>query len=147
MPSSSKVFHQAVGHSAYSALGTVSVFIVNFLFAGLTIRYLGNDQAGFFIVLSSIFALSQVAGGLGLTTPATKRATELFATGEVATVRRLIGSVLLINSLIGVSVVVGCLVFFPTIFGWSRLAESIRSDAFAATLLMAGSFFADPAAG
>ncbi len=147
MASRSNVFRQAVSHSAYSAVGTISVFLVNFLFAGLTIRFLGNDQAGFFIVLSSLFALSQVVGGFGLGTPATKRAAELYAAGDTATVRRLVGSVLLVNGLIGLVAVVGCIVFFPLVFEWSRLAPTLRADAFTATVLMAGSFFADQAAG
>lgn len=145
--SSSPVLRQAVSHSAYSAVGTFSVFVVNFLFAGLTIRFLGNEQAGFFIVLSSLFALSQAAGGLGLTIPATKRTAELYAVGDYAAVRRVAGMVLLVNSAIGAVVVLACAAFFSQIFAWSRLPPMLRADAFLATLLMAGAFLADQAGG
>jgi O-antigen/teichoic acid export membrane protein len=137
----------AVKHSIHSFIGTASVLVVNFLFAGLTIRYLGIEQAGFFITLNTVIAIAQVAGGLGIGNAAMMRISELYGQGDREICRKILGSVLLVNLCIGV--VVGfCMFFlFPEIFVWSRLPDIYRKEAFNATVLSGLAFTIDQIGG
>ena len=138
-------FNLAVSHSVYSFLGTACTFAISFLFAGFTIRYLGNERAGYFITLSALLSLSQISGGLGIGNPALRRMSELYAKDGLETGRHVAGSVLLVNVTIGVLAAGSCLALFSEIFVWSRLSEAYRSEAMWATVFTAICFVVDQA--
>lgn len=141
------IFKQSVKQAAYSGLGTISAFAVNFLFAGLMVRFLGNDRAGYFIAFSSLLAIAQIAGGFGLTNPATKRIAELYAVGDTQTCRRLAGSVLLVNLGIGLVGALVCIVLLDSLISWSKLPVAYHQEAATATVLLALSFVVDQMGG
>jgi O-antigen/teichoic acid export membrane protein len=138
-------FNLAVSHSVYSFIGTASTFAISFLFAGFTIRYLGNDRAGYFITLSAILSLSQISGGLGIGNPALRRMSELYAKGERTPGRHVAGSVLLVNLTVGALASACCLALFPQIFVWSKLPVGYRSEALWGTVFTAVCFVVDQA--
>jgi len=138
-------FHLAVSHSVYSFIGTASNFAISLLFAGFTIRYLGNDRAGYFITLSAILSISQLTGGLGIGNPALRRMSELYAKGDMYLGGRIAGSILLVNLTIGSFACVGCLAFFQQIYVWSKLPDAYHSEALWCTVFTAVCFVVDQA--
>ncbi len=135
----------AVSHSVYSFIGTACTFAISVLFAGFTIRYLGNERAGYFITLSALLSLSQISGGLGIGNPALRRMSELYARGDLEVGRDVAGSVLLVNVTIGALAGGCCLALFPRIFVWSRLSDGYRNEALWATILTGVCFVVDQA--
>lgn len=134
-----------VSHSAYSLIGTLSVFAVSLLFAGFTIRYLGQERAGYFITLGAVLSLSQISGGLGISNPALRRMSELHARGELDLSRQIAGSVLCVNVTLGSLAGVCTVALFPRIFDWSRLPGGYRREAMWGTLFVAACFVVDQA--
>ena len=49
----------AIKNSFYGMLGQLVVAVLGLVFAGMTIKYLGLERAGFFILISSILGLVQ----------------------------------------------------------------------------------------
>lgn len=135
------LLNRAVRNSVFAGLGTVSTFVVGFLFAGLTIRYLGEARAGYMMTLQAVIGLNTLIGGLGLGTPLVRRVAVLHSAGDLCSARMVVGSVSMINILTGLLFSLLIAVFFPTLFSWSRLDPVLRHDAFWATLFIAGSFF------
>lgn len=138
---SASLLHRTVRNSIFITLGTAVTFVLAFVFGGLTIRYLGNARAGYFLTLQAILALNALIGGFGLGTPAIRRVAELHAKKEWHTARKIIGSILLMNGIIGLvfgTVIIG---IFPYIFRWSRLDLIYQTDAFGATCFVVATFF------
>lgn len=131
---------RAVRNFLFSGVGTIASLAITFLFAGLTIRYLGIARAGFFMALAALTGLEGFISDLGLGTPAVRRVAALNAAGELRTARTIVGSVSTVTMGSALIVVLPIIVFFPTIFGWSRLDAAYREDAYWATLFTLGSF-------
>lgn len=134
------MLERAVRNSIFTGLGTVSTFVLGFVFAGLTIRYLGEARAGYLLALQALIGLNALVGGLGLSTPSLRRIAYLYAQGDLSRARAVVGSVTTVNAATGLLFSLLVVLFFPTIFVWSRLDPIYREDAFWATLFVAGSF-------
>ncbi|MFN9623106.1 MAG: lipopolysaccharide biosynthesis protein [Cyanobacteriota bacterium] len=68
----SNLLAKAVSNSAWTAIGSVMTGVLGFLFAGLTIRWLGEAEAGFAIAIATILGVNNTFSGLGLGTAATR---------------------------------------------------------------------------
>jgi O-antigen/teichoic acid export membrane protein len=141
MSNSSPLLHQTVYNSIFNGLGTISNFIVAFVFAGLTIRYLGEARSGYLITLQALLALNGLVGDFGVGTAAVRQIAILHSQDELKASRKLLGSVLTLNLSTGLSFAVAIIVFFRFVFSWSRLDGQFESDAFWATLIICVSFF------
>jgi O-antigen/teichoic acid export membrane protein len=137
---SSSFLSRAVRNFLFSGVGTIASLALMFLFAGLTIRYLGTARAGFFMALAALTGLEGFIGNLGLGIPTVRRVAALNASGEMATARTIVGSVSTITIGSTLIIVLPIIVFFPTIFGWSRLDSVYHEDAYWATIFTLGSF-------
>jgi len=138
---SASLLHRTVRNSIFITLGTAVTFVLAFVFGGLTIRYLGNSRAGYFLTLQALLALNALIGGFGLGTPAIRRVAELHVQKEWHIARKIVGSVLLMNGIIGLvfgTIIIG---IFPYIFRWSRLDVIYQTDAFGATCFVVMTFF------
>ena len=131
---------RAVRNFIYSGVGTAAQFAIGFLFAGLTIRYLGEARAGYFMALAALTGLNALLGDFGLGTPAVRRVAILNAKGDLYTARLVVGSVCTASFASGLVVALSIMVFFPSVFEWSRLDVVYRGDAFWATFFTLGSF-------
>ncbi len=136
----SPILHKAVSNSIFSALGTISIFVLGFLFAGLKIRYLGVSLAGYLMTLQAVLGINRLAVGLGLEAPSIRRVSALHAQHDLSTARSAVGSVLTVSIVTAVLFSLPIVIFFPTIFTWARLDHVYQTDAFWATLFIAGSF-------
>ena len=56
--------------------------ILGFLFAGLTIRWLGEAEAGFAIAIAAIVGINNTFSGLGLGTAATRLISRAYEIGR-----------------------------------------------------------------
>jgi O-antigen/teichoic acid export membrane protein len=82
----SDLLSKAVNNSTWTAIGSLMTAILGFLFAGLTIRWLGEAEAGFAIAISTIIGINNTFSGLGLGTAAIRlisRAHEENNLGEI----------------------------------------------------------------
>jgi O-antigen/teichoic acid export membrane protein len=136
----SPLLHRAVYNSIFNGLGTISTFALGFVFAGLTIRYLGVSRAGYLLTLQAVIGLNALLGGFGLRTPSVRRLAVLHAQGDLVSACAVVGSVSTVNVATGLLFSFLIVIFFPTVFAWSRLDSIYQADAFWATLFVAGSF-------
>lgn len=137
---SSPFLARAVRNFIFSSLGTVGIFVVSLLFAGLTIRFLGMQRAGYFMALVALTGLNRFIGNLGLGAPAIMRVAQLNSKGDLRTARDVIGSVCTISLLSSLVIAVPIVILFPTIVRWAKLDAVYQGDAFWATLLTMGTF-------
>lgn len=82
----SDLLAKAVNNSKWTAIGSLMTAILGFLFAGLTIRWLGEAEAGFAIAIATIVGINNTFSGLGLGAAATRlisRAYEENNLGEI----------------------------------------------------------------
>jgi O-antigen/teichoic acid export membrane protein len=131
---------EAVRHSTFTTLGSLSNAVIGLLFAGLTIRFLGDQRAGFLLLIQSIVSISATTGGFGLGTAAIRRVAMLEAQGKLPEVRSCLGVVLSVNLFVGIVVAISLPLVFPWIFQWSRTDVGFRADAFYAYVLLALTF-------
>lgn len=68
----SDLLAKAVNNSKWTAIGSLMTAILGFLFAGLTIRWLGEAEAGFAIAIATIVGINNTFSGLGLGEAATR---------------------------------------------------------------------------
>jgi O-antigen/teichoic acid export membrane protein len=136
----SPLLHRTVRNSLFITSGTAVTFVLAFVFGGLTIRFLGNARAGYFLTLQAVLALNVLIGGFGIGTPAIRRVAELHAAEEWHTAREIVGSVLLMNGIISFVIGAAIIGIFPHVFRWSRLDSVYQADAFVATCLVATTF-------
>ncbi|MFM7906311.1 MAG: oligosaccharide flippase family protein, partial [Microcystis sp.] len=68
----SNLLAKAINNSTWTAIGSVMTAILGFLFAGLTIRWLGEAEAGFAIAIATIVGINNTFSGLGLGAAATR---------------------------------------------------------------------------
>ena len=131
---------QSVHNFVFSAFGTVSSLVLGFLFAGLSIRFLGEARAGYLMLLQSLIGLQAALGGFGLGVPAVRRIAILHKNAEFSQARTIAGSVVAVNLTTGVVVALLLISLFPKVFVWSRLERGYRPDAFLATVLIGITF-------
>jgi O-antigen/teichoic acid export membrane protein len=130
------ILGQSVHNFVFSAFGTVSSMVLGFLFAGFSIKYLGEARAGYLIFLQSLIGLQLAFGGLGLGVPAVQRIARLHKDGDFTQARTLAGSVAIINLVSGTLTAALLICSFETVYRWSRLEVSYHRDAFYATVLV-----------
>ena len=131
---------EAVRHSTFTTVGSLANAFIGLLFAGLTIRFLGNQRAGFLLLIQSIVSISATTGGLGLGMAAIRRIAVLEGQGKLSEVRACLGVVLSVNLFVGLIVAALLPLLFPWVFRWSRTDVVFRSDAFWACVLLALTF-------
>jgi O-antigen/teichoic acid export membrane protein len=131
---------EVVRHSTFTTVGSLANAVIGLLFAGLTIRFLGNQRAGFLLILQSVVGISTTMGGLGLGTAAIRRIAVLEGQGKLSEVRTCLGVVLCVNLFVGLIVAALVPFVFPWIFRWSKTDVVFRPDAFYACVLLALTF-------
>lgn len=134
------ILERSVYNFFFTGLGSLSLFVIGFLFAGLLIRFLGIQRAGYFLVIQSLIGLNALMGNFGLNIPLVQKVASLHSEGDIKRSYNIIGSVNTIISITALVISTLILLFFPVIFKWTKIDDIYRSDAFGATFFLLGSF-------
>jgi O-antigen/teichoic acid export membrane protein len=134
------LLQRAIKNGIFSMATQVVTLVLGLVFAGMTIRYLGNARAGFFLVAGLILGWFGVAGMGGFRAAAVHRLAALQSVRDWPTSRQMLGTVLSANLGVSLPFAVASVLAFPYLFSWSRLDASYRQDAWFVVALGAGSF-------
>jgi O-antigen/teichoic acid export membrane protein len=129
----------AVKNSFYGMLGQLVVAVLGLVFAGMTIKYLGVERAGFFILISSMLGVVQMAGGGVFHAPAVQKIAKL-SSQKKNNFHEIIRTVISANILVGLPFVLAVIFIFPTLFSWSQLDEIYRYNSQIVVLFVAVAF-------
>jgi O-antigen/teichoic acid export membrane protein len=138
---------QILKNSSYTLIGQIVILFLGLIFAGMTIRYLGESKAGFFILISTILGWVQLAGGGAFHAPAVRELAIYSNTDETAHCKNITKTIITANLLTGLPFVILTIVFFPLIFSWSKLDEIYRNQAFIVVIIISISFLFDQYSG
>jgi O-antigen/teichoic acid export membrane protein len=131
---------QAVYNSTFNGIATFATFGITLLFAGFTIRYLGDQRAGFLLTLQSIVALGTTLGGFGFGTAAVRKVAAFYVEKNLKGARDCLGAVLLVNITIGVLMALIIIIGFPVFFRWAKIDLNFRHDALFAAIIFSLAF-------
>jgi O-antigen/teichoic acid export membrane protein len=131
---------EAVRHSTFTTIGSLANAVIGLLFAGFTIRFLGDQRAGFLLLIQSIMGIGSATGGLGLGTAATRRIALLEAKSQLPEAALSLGVVLSVNMIVGLVIFILLFFGFPWIFQFSKIDFVFRTDAFYACFFLALTF-------
>lgn len=137
------LLQRAVKGSVFSAATQIVSLVLGLLFAGMTVRYLGNARAGFFLVAGLILGWFGVAGVGGFRAASVQRLATLSGLRDWRTSRAVLGTVLLANLAVSLPFAMTSVALFPYLFSWSRLDGSYRHDAWCVVALGAAGFMVD----
>lgn len=87
----SELLSNAVKNSSWTAIGSLMTAILGFLFAGLTIRWLGEAEAGFAIAIAAIVGINNTFSGLGLGTAATRLISRAYEENNSQEIQKIAG--------------------------------------------------------
>jgi len=121
----SSLLSKAVNNSTWTAIGSLLTAVLSFLFAGLTIRWLGEAEAGFAIAVGTIVGINSSFSGLGLGTAATRLISSAYEEKDTQAIQKIAGvcfSTALVFGLLGF-----CLFAFGSswIIQWSQYKGDI----------------------
>ena len=138
---------KTVKNSVFVTAGAVAQFGLSLLFAGLTIRYLGIERAGFFMALQALLGINSLVGGQAFRGAAIQRLASLAGQGDWSACRQVVGTLVTMNAVLGGVLALVLMVSFPWVFPWSKLALTFKEDALWTTVVVALTFFTDQVAG
>ena len=116
----SQLLSNAVRNSTWTGLGSLGSAVLGFIFAGVTIRWLGAAEAGFVIAVTTIAGINAGLSELGMGTAATRIIARAYAEQDSATVRKVGGVCCLVSGAFGV---LGFALFAggaPAIIRWAK---------------------------
>jgi O-antigen/teichoic acid export membrane protein len=127
---------KAAQNFSYLSLGNFITMVLPFIFAGVRIRYLGVDKAGFLILLESFIGLTFTVGGFGFGTAALRKIAIFEKQNDYNGIKKTLSPVLLIAIITGLILSALMIFGFETIFVWSKTPLADKKDAFSASFLM-----------
>jgi O-antigen/teichoic acid export membrane protein len=107
-------------NSAWSTLAVVASPILQFLFGGLTLRYVGVAATGFSLAVGAILGIAARFGTLGIGEAALPAIASALATGNSRLARRLIGIVFAVFGVASAVTATGMLLCADTVVEWSK---------------------------
>jgi O-antigen/teichoic acid export membrane protein len=116
----SQLLSNAVRNSTWTGLGSLGSAVLGFVFAGMTIRWLGAAEAGFVIAVATIAGINAGLSELGMGTAATRIIARAYAEQDSETVRKVGGVCCMVSGAFGV---LGFALFAggaPVIIRWAK---------------------------
>jgi O-antigen/teichoic acid export membrane protein len=111
LPGSSSLMKTVFRNSVWSTFAVIATPILQFLFGGLTLRYVGVEAAGFSLAVGAVLGLAGRFGTCGIGEAALPAIASSLAAGDERRVRRLIGVVLSIfaaSSIVAAIILLAC---------------------------------------
>ncbi len=118
----SNFFSKAVNNSTWTAIGSLITAVIGFLFAGLTIRWLGQAEAGFAIAIGTIVGVNNTFSGLGLGSAATRLISNAYEQNNTQEIKKIAGVCLT------TSLAFGLFGFFLFSFGSTWIVQWTKYD-------------------
>lgn len=130
---------KAVKNSVWTGIGSLGTTIVSFFFAGLTIRFLGESEAGFAIAVSTIAGINGTFSGLGIGTAATRIISKAYDEENIQLVKKVTSVCFSVSLAFGIFGF--CLFAFgsPAIVKWAKYQGNYTIAIFYCILM--GAFF------
>lgn len=94
----SAFFDKVVKNSIWTGIGSAGSAVLNLLFAGLTVRWLGIGDAGFVLAVTALTAMTAGIAGLGFGVAAIRYLSEAQAKKDERAVREVIGTCVTVSS-------------------------------------------------
>ena len=121
-PSTSKGLMQTVlRNSVWSTMAVVASPILQFLFGGLTLRYVGVEATGFSLAVAAALGIAARVGTFGIGEAALPAIASALAAGHERRVQRLIGVVLTVFLVSSVATAATMLACTSLIVQWSKV--------------------------
>lgn len=130
----SELLNRGIGNALNSSLGAVAVACITIIFAGMRIRFLGAEQAGFLMFCDTLVNISAMIGGFGLTHAVVLRVAELIAEEKSENAARVVSSILGFSLILALFIFMILMCLFSLVFDISKLSEEYRADALLAYL-------------
>jgi O-antigen/teichoic acid export membrane protein len=124
-------------------LGHLITLLSGLLFAGMSIKYLGAANAGFFILVTSVFGWVQIAGGGAFQAPAVRKIALLVENNQNDRIYNIVKTVCTVNIVVSLPFVFFSIYAFPTLFSWSKLELIQKDKAFVVLLFACFGFLLD----
>jgi O-antigen/teichoic acid export membrane protein len=122
-PSASKGLMQTVlRNSVWSTMAVVASPILQFLFGGMTLRYVGVEATGFSLAVAAALGIAARVSTFGIGEAALPAIASALAAGHERRVQRLIGIVLIVFSLSSLATAAAMLACTPLIVHWSKVS-------------------------
>ena len=121
-PTSAKRLMQTVlRNSVWSTMAVVASPILQFLFGGLTLRYVGVEATGFSLAVAAVLGIAARVGTFGIGEAALPAIASALAAGHERRVQRLVGVVLLVFAVSSVAIAAAMLACTSLIVQWSKV--------------------------
>jgi len=137
------LIQRALKNGGFSIAAQLVNLALGVLFAGMTIRYLGPAQAGFFLIATSILGWTQIAGAGSFKAPAVQKMALYFAQNSFEKSRIVSSTVISANLIIAIPFILATIFSFPVIFSWSKLDPVLENSAFLVVIFGSIGFFSD----
>ncbi len=116
----SAFFDKVVKNSIWTGIGSAGSAVLNLLFAGLTVRWLGIGDAGFVLAVTALTAMTAGIAGLGFGVAAIRYLSEAQAKKDERAVREVIGTCVTVSSSFGGLILAFLLLGSPWIIQWTK---------------------------
>lgn len=123
------LLNRAIRNGVFSVSAHIINLVLGLLFAGMTIKHLGNAQAGFMIMASFILGWTSLVGGGSFRSPAVQRISFLYSEYQDIKVKEVLKTLLTANIVVAIPFAFATLIAFPLLFSWSNLSTSLKNDA------------------
>jgi O-antigen/teichoic acid export membrane protein len=119
-PDSSSLMSAVIRNTAWSALAVIASPILQFLFGGLTLRFVGVEAAGFSLAVGAVLGLAGRFGTCGIGEAALPAMAAALGAKDDRRVRGLIGIVLAVFGLTSVATAMTVVAFAGPFAAWSK---------------------------
>jgi O-antigen/teichoic acid export membrane protein len=133
LPDSSSLMRAVIRNTAWSALAVIASPILQFLFGGLTLRFVGVEAAGFSLAVSAVLGIAARFGTCGIGEAALPAMAAGLGAKDDRRVRGLIGIVLAVFGLTSVATAMTGVAFAGPFAAWSKTPVELAT----ATLFIA----------
>lgn len=116
----SGLFQSVFRNSVWSTLAALASPVLQFLFGGLTLRYVGVDAMGFSLAVAAVLGIAARFSTLGIGEAALPAIASALAAGDERRGRRLIGAVLIVYLVASVGTAALMLTFASSFLRWSK---------------------------
>lgn len=135
-----KILKKSVKNLFYSFLGNIFLIIFQMFIVGYNIKTLGEERAGFYFFLQTIFFVGSSIIGLGLNTSVIREISIHLKSKNLKKIRNILNSVWFVNILMAFISFVAIYYLKTNIIEWTKIKSIYTNDAYFCLLFLNISF-------